>query len=135
MSEECGEPGCPESKPRLVCSGIWGGIRDRDQTISTDGLKASLYSSSCDGGKGGDIYYVGACKGCKLTRIAVADVVGHGQAVTDVSQFMYDSLTAHMCDCAPSAQSGQFDCEAHTCDLDSGKILIAVYPHNLLRGS
>ena len=98
MSEECIEPGCPESKARLVCSGIWGGIRDRDQSIGTDGLAASIYSLSCDGGKGGDIYYVGACKGCKLTRVAVADVVGHGQAVSDVSQFMYDSLKAHICD-------------------------------------
>jgi len=98
MSEECIEPARPESKRRLICSGIWGGIRDRDQSISTDGLNASLYSSSCDGGKGGDIYYVGACKGCKLTRVAVADVVGHGQAVSNVSQFMYDSLKAHICD-------------------------------------
>lgn len=35
-----------------------------DEELSTDGLIASIYSSSCDGGKGGDIYYVGACKGC-----------------------------------------------------------------------
>ncbi len=54
MSEECIESGGSESKDRLICSGIWGGIRDQDQTISTDGLSASLYSSSCDGGKGGD---------------------------------------------------------------------------------
>ncbi|HUU60019.1 MAG TPA: PP2C family protein-serine/threonine phosphatase, partial [Phycisphaerae bacterium] len=41
---------------------------------------------------------VGACKGCMLTRIAVADVVGHGHAVSDVSQYMYDSLKVHICD-------------------------------------
>jgi sigma-B regulation protein RsbU (phosphoserine phosphatase) len=82
----------------LVCSGIWGGIRDLDQDIRTDAADASLYSSWCDGGKGGDIYFVGACKGCMLTRVAIADVVGHGQAVSDVSQYMYDCLKAHICD-------------------------------------
>jgi len=98
MSKECSQPGNPAAKRALVCSGIWGGIRDADQNVNTDGLAASVFSSSCDGGKGGDIYYIGACKGCKLTRMAVADVVGHGQAVSDVSEYMYDSLKAHICD-------------------------------------
>jgi len=98
MCEEQAKPDQGEGEPQLICSGIWGGIRNRDQDISTGGLAAALYSSSCDGGKGGDIYFVGACKGCSLTRVAVADVVGHGQAVSDVSQYVYDSLKAHICD-------------------------------------
>ena len=59
---------------------------------------ASLYSASAEGGKGGDIYFFGVCKGDRMTRLAIADVVGHGQAVSDVSQYVYDSLKAHMCD-------------------------------------
>ncbi len=98
MNDEHVESNDGTGKSKLVCSGVWGGIRDRDQEISTDGLTASLYSSSCDGGKGGDIYYIGACKSCMLTRVAVADVVGHGQAVSEISQYVYDSLKAHICD-------------------------------------
>lgn len=98
MSEECDQHDDGTGKRPLICSGIWGGIRDLDEELSTDGLIASIYSSSCDGGKGGDIYYVGACKGCGLTRVAVADVVGHGRTVSDVSRHIYDSLKVHICD-------------------------------------
>lgn len=85
-------------RPRLVCSGIWGGIRNLDQEMGMGKVIASLYSSSSDGGKGGDIYFFGVCRGCRITRLAIADVVGHGQAVSDVSQYVYDALTAHICD-------------------------------------
>jgi serine phosphatase RsbU (regulator of sigma subunit) len=45
---------------------------------------------------GGDIYYFGVCKGDTITRLAIADVTGHGEAVSEISQYVYDSLKAHM---------------------------------------
>jgi len=95
--EDARTEGC-ESSCRLECSGLWGGIRNRNLDITAGKVIASIYSSSCDGGKGGDIYYFGVCRDDRITRLAIADVVGHGQAVTDVSQFVYDSLRTHMCD-------------------------------------
>ena len=91
------EPDDVERPGRLICEGIWGGIRDLDQEVSAGPVRASLYASSCDGGKGGDIYYFGVCKGEKLMRVAIADVVGHGQVVSDVSQYIYNALKARMC--------------------------------------
>ena len=82
----------------LVCAGIWGGTEDRDLDIRAGNLTASLYASSCDGGKGGDIHYIGVCEGGEIARVALADVVGHGRAVSDVSQYLYDSLQDHICD-------------------------------------
>ncbi len=81
---------------RLKCSGMLGGIRNRDIEITAGKVIASIYSLSCEGGKGGDIYYFGVCKGDQITRLAIADVAGHGEAVTDVSQYVYDSLKDHM---------------------------------------
>jgi len=75
---------------------VWGGIRSDDLQASTRGVVASLYSRACDGGKGGDIYYFSVSASDMLTRIAVADVSGHGQAVTDLSQWIYNSLAARM---------------------------------------
>ena len=75
---------------------IWGGIRSDDLQASTDGLNASLYSRACDGGKGGDVYYFSVCAGGIFTRIAVADVEGHGRAVSEISQWIYDALAARM---------------------------------------
>ncbi|MFC1633312.1 PP2C family protein-serine/threonine phosphatase [Planctomycetota bacterium] len=86
-----------DSNCRLECSGIWGGIHNRNLEITAGKVVASIYSSACDGGKGGDIYYFGVCRDDRITRLAIADVVGHGRAVTDVSQFVYDSLRTHMC--------------------------------------
>ena len=98
MSEEMTKSNCVQGKQKLTCVGLWGGIHNLDQDISAGAVEVSLYSSSCDGGKGGDIYYLGVCKNEIISRLAIADVVGHGQAVSDVSRYVYDSLKAHMCD-------------------------------------
>jgi serine phosphatase RsbU (regulator of sigma subunit) len=98
MCETSGRSASVEQEHELICSGVWGGIRDLDSDVRAEGVAASLYSSSCDGGEGGDIYYFGVCKGSMLTRVAIADVVGHGQAVREVGQYMYDALAAHICD-------------------------------------
>lgn len=98
MTEKTGQPSTPGARVRLKCSGLWGGIRDRAQEITAGKLVASLYASSCDGGKGGDIYYFGVCRGEKITRVAIADVVGHGETVSEVSRYVYDTMKAHMCD-------------------------------------
>lgn len=81
---------------RIRCSEIWGGIRNVDMDLCTSGLSASLFSSSCAGGKGGDIYYFSVCGSDRLTRVAIADVVGHGEKVSAVSQWLYDALAARM---------------------------------------
>jgi len=97
MHEEGPQVANVESPPRLECTGIWGGIRNRDIEITAGKIIGSIYSAACcEGGKGGDIYFFGVCKGDIITRLAIADVVGHGEVVTEVSQYVYDSLKAHM---------------------------------------
>ena len=83
---------------RIQCTEIWGGIKNQDADVCSRGLTASLYSSACEGGKGGDIYYLSVCGEDKLTRIAIADVVGHGEQVSAVSQWLYDTLQDRMND-------------------------------------
>ena len=63
---------------RIHCAEVWGGIDHIDRDIVTGGLTASVYSKSSDGSRGGDIYYFSVCGGDQLTRIALADVQGHG---------------------------------------------------------
>ena len=57
---------------RLQCAQVWGGVRNEDVDIRTSCMTASLYSSSADGGKGGDIYFVSVCNHDQLTRVALA---------------------------------------------------------------
>jgi hypothetical protein len=81
---------------RLECKEIWGGIRNRDIEVSAGKVLGSIYSTSSEGNMGGDIYFFGVCKGDTITRLAIADVTGHGEAVSEISQYVYDSLKAHM---------------------------------------
>jgi sigma-B regulation protein RsbU (phosphoserine phosphatase) len=81
---------------KISCATIWGGIRDENVDVCSSGLDASLYSSSAEGGKGGDIYYLSVCGDDALTRVTLADVAGHGPAVSDVSQWLYDCLEQQM---------------------------------------
>ncbi len=81
---------------RMHCPEVWGGIKGISMDVRTNALTASLYSHSCDGGKGGDIYYLSVCDNDLLTRIAIADVVGHGQPVNHISQWLYEGLVVQM---------------------------------------
>ncbi|MFT7619366.1 MAG: sigma-B regulation protein RsbU (phosphoserine phosphatase) [Planctomycetota bacterium] len=83
---------------KINCSEVWGGIESLEEDIQSDGITASLFSLACDGGKGGDIYYFSVCGGDRLTRIAICDVVGHGEQVSQTSSDLYESLRSHMND-------------------------------------
>lgn len=80
----------------IRCSEIWGGNRGDELDVETNGIRACLFRRPCDGGKGGDIYFFSVCGSDLLTRIAVADVVGHGEAVSETSGWVYESLAANM---------------------------------------
>jgi sigma-B regulation protein RsbU (phosphoserine phosphatase) len=81
---------------RLECKGIWGGIQNRDIEVAAGKFIGSIYSEPSEGGRGGDIYYFGVCKGDLISRLAIADVTGHGESVSEVSQYVYESLKAHI---------------------------------------
>lgn len=83
---------------RIRCAEIWGGIGSQDADVCSGGIVASIFSSAHDGDEGGDIYYLSVCGKDSLTRVAVADVAGHGAQVSDVSQWLYDVLETHMND-------------------------------------
>ena len=74
---------------QLSCGEIWGGIRNCDVDFTSAGLTASLYSVASDGAKGGDIYFLSFCDGNPLTRMILADVLGHGEDVSQISQIIY----------------------------------------------
>ena len=98
MPTDSNDPASARRVGALPCSDVWGGNQDADTEVDSGSLLASIHASSCDGGKGGDIHFVGICKGCVLTRVAIADVVGHGRSVSAVGSYMYEALKAHLCD-------------------------------------
>lgn len=81
---------------KLECAQIWGGIEEGDATFASPGIIATLFASSGQGEKGGDIYYLTLCNSSYITRAAIADVVGHGEMVSNMSQSLYASLGRHV---------------------------------------
>jgi sigma-B regulation protein RsbU (phosphoserine phosphatase) len=81
---------------RIRCAEIWGGVDSIDLDVATSALKASVYSKSCEGSSGGDIYYFSVCGSDQLTRIAIADVQGHGEAVSTISRWLYELVRDSM---------------------------------------
>ena len=86
-----------DSHGRLECKELWGGTHNQNIEVSAGKVIGSIFSSPCgEGGKGGDIYYFGVCRGDAISRLAIADVTGHGEAVSEISQYVYDTLKTHM---------------------------------------
>jgi phosphoserine phosphatase RsbU/P len=77
---------------RIKCAEIWGGIENVSADLRTNGIEASIYSHSCEGVAGGDIYHLSVCSHDVLTRILLADLQGHGIEVTQLSRWIYDIL-------------------------------------------
>jgi phosphoserine phosphatase RsbU/P len=73
---------------RMVCMEVWGGSEPVDSAVSLPGLDAWVYSrpyqQTGNGGGGGDVYYASACASGRINRLLVADVSGHGQAVSAI---------------------------------------------------
>ncbi len=69
-------------KRRLTCMEIMGGNKAYNGAVSVPGIDAWIYSQPYgDDETGGDIHYLSVCGGNKITRLAVADVSGHGGTV------------------------------------------------------
>jgi phosphoserine phosphatase RsbU/P len=92
-------PGTIATQPeplRIKCAEIWGGILAINMDVSTAGLSASIFSTAHDGDRGGDMYYVSVCKWDYLTRIAIADLRGHGGQASRLSAWVYESMLKRM---------------------------------------
>ena len=104
---------------RLVCGEIWGGFRNCNEDVVSAGVTATLYSSSSEGGRGGDIYYLGLCEDSMLTRMVVADVAGHGETVSRVSKNIYEAIRSHMGDTKGEDLLSELNSTAHQHGLEA----------------
>lgn len=88
-----------ETKPyEIRCAELWGGAAAIQDEVKTPGVRAVIYSSASGAKKGADLYYFSVCAYDTLTRIAIADVRGHGAAASQLSEWLYEALEARMND-------------------------------------
>jgi sigma-B regulation protein RsbU (phosphoserine phosphatase) len=71
----------------LVCTEIWGGNQKITRTVKMPNLAAWVASVPIKEGEGGgDLHYLSVCDYDLISRVALADVSGHGNDVSAVTQ-------------------------------------------------
>jgi sigma-B regulation protein RsbU (phosphoserine phosphatase) len=91
-----------ERPDALVCMEVWGGNRSVMRAIELSGLTVWVYSNvagaedGSGGGGGGDVYYISLCGQAILSRVALADVSGHGAEVSAPAQVLHALMREHI---------------------------------------
>ncbi len=80
-----------DSRPayRLACMEVWGGNRKIAREVELPDLTGWVYSAPLEPNSGGgDVCYFSVCDRGLLSRVALADVSGHGGAVGPVAEIL-----------------------------------------------
>jgi phosphoserine phosphatase RsbU/P len=94
-SENVGSGGvrAVEESERMQCMEVWGGNRGTNKSFEMPGLRTWVYSRPySEDTSGGDVYYVSSCASGRITRILLADVMGHGTLAADTARGLRDLM-------------------------------------------
>jgi sigma-B regulation protein RsbU (phosphoserine phosphatase) len=80
----------------LQCMEIVGGNHATERLISSPGLDIWVASRPYKGDAGGDVHYFSMCGSGRVTRLAMADVAGHGPEVDQTAQWLRTLMRKHI---------------------------------------
>ena len=82
---------------QLACMEVWGGNHQVDCEFELPGLSGWIHSAPLGPGTGGgDVYYLSVCNKGALSRIVLADVEGHGQAVSPMAETLHELVRKYI---------------------------------------
>jgi len=81
---------------RLACLELHGGNQAAAYSAELPGLAGWVSCRPLGSAGGGDLYYLTACSHGVIARIALADVAGHGEIVSDAAVRLRDALREHV---------------------------------------
>jgi len=85
-----------EGVERLACFELWGGNRKQAHPLEFPGLRGWISSTPFGHGEsGGDVHYMSVCSKGQVSRIALADVAGHGTSASLVAERLRRVLQQH----------------------------------------
>lgn len=77
----------------MSCMEIWGGNQGMDEFVQRPGLAVWVHSRPCENSThGGDVYYLSSCASGRISRLLLADVSGHGPAVSGFASRLRDLM-------------------------------------------
>jgi len=81
---------------RLACFELWGGNSIVAHPIELPGLQGWVSSTPFgQAASGGDVHYLSVCSKGEVSRIALADVAGHGESASAVADRLRQVLRHH----------------------------------------
>lgn len=80
----------------MQCMELIGGNRIVRRSLSAPGLDIWLESRPFKGDAGGDVHYFSICGSGRVTRLAVADVSGHGQSADQTALWLRGLMRKHI---------------------------------------
>ena len=84
---------------RLACAETWAGNKESAALVELPGLTAWVQSAPAGTAHaGGDVHYVSVCPSCIISRIALADVSGHGDTVAALGERLRDLMQRYLTD-------------------------------------
>lgn len=87
------EPFKHEPTERMQCMEVYGGNQFAARAIEFGGLDCWIYSKPYgDAPSGGDVFYASSCATGRITRLLLADVAGHGEAVSKLAYGLRDLM-------------------------------------------
>jgi sigma-B regulation protein RsbU (phosphoserine phosphatase) len=94
-----------QSTPRrLVCGETWANNKLAASLVELPGLTEWVHSVPMGPGRaGGDVHYVSVCPSCIVSRIALADVSGHGEAVAVFGEKLRELMQRYLSALQPVA--------------------------------
>ncbi len=86
-------PPAKSATERLECLDVWGGNQAVQNSLSTTGLDLHCLSRPYGhGDHGGDVFYVSSCSSGRITRVMLADVMGHGHTAAGTAAGLRDLM-------------------------------------------
>ena len=87
------------TRARLACAETWAGNKEVACLVELPGLTAWVNSVPAGPGHvGGDVHYVSLCPSCIVSRIALADVSGHGETVAALAEKLRELMHVYLRD-------------------------------------
>jgi phosphoserine phosphatase RsbU/P len=84
---------------RLACAETWAGNNKAASLVELPGVTAWVHSVPVGPDQGGgDVHYVSVCPSCIVSRIALADVSGHGQTVAVFGEKLRELMQRYLRD-------------------------------------
>ena len=85
------------SSHRLKCAETWASNQGAARTADVPGLEIWVHSTPFGSDDaGGDVHYISVCPSCIVSRVALADVSGHGRAVVVLSDKLRELMQKYL---------------------------------------